>query len=102
VEIWRISVQGQTGQKVSKTPPQPIPGVVAHTCHPSYIGNINRYRQKPKLHPPNKTKRSRGMAQVIERLSSKSKILNSNPSTTKKRLRQQNEQKCSHGALLEE
>jgi hypothetical protein len=42
-EIGRITVQGQPGQKVSKTPFQPTKlGMVAYTCNPSYIGSIGR------------------------------------------------------------
>jgi hypothetical protein len=39
-------IGSQLGQKVSKAPSKPIKkklGVVAHTCHPSYMGNINRW-----------------------------------------------------------
>jgi hypothetical protein len=38
----RIVVQGQLGQKVSKTPSQKTScAMVAHTCNPSYMGVIS-------------------------------------------------------------
>jgi hypothetical protein len=41
--MGRIMVQGQPRQNVSETPSQPIKLVmVVHTCHPSYVGGINR------------------------------------------------------------
>jgi hypothetical protein len=54
VEIRRIGVRGQ---KVSETPSQQMSwGMVAHTCHPSYMGSIGRriavpvqLRQKARL-----------------------------------------------------
>jgi hypothetical protein len=39
VEIGRIKVQGQAGQKVR---PHLKLGMVAHACHPSYMGGIGR------------------------------------------------------------
>jgi hypothetical protein len=41
VEIGRIRVQGQPWQNVPETQTQEL-GVVGCTCHPSYMGSINR------------------------------------------------------------
>jgi hypothetical protein len=39
----RIEVQGQTEQKVSETPISTNkPGMVVHSCNPSYPGGISR------------------------------------------------------------
>jgi hypothetical protein len=38
-------IQGQPRQKVHETPSQPIfkkLGMVAHACHSSYVGSMNR------------------------------------------------------------
>jgi hypothetical protein len=35
-EIGKIMSQGQSGQKVTKTPPQPQPRSVVHICNTSY------------------------------------------------------------------
>jgi hypothetical protein len=65
--------------------------MVAHACHPSYERSLNRrimalgINVRPYL-KSNQSKKSWGMAQVIEHLHSSWKALNSNPSiTTKKR-----------------
>jgi hypothetical protein len=48
VEIRRIEVQSQVGQKVQWTPSSPYistgkkKGVVGHSCHPSYMKHVNR------------------------------------------------------------
>jgi hypothetical protein len=42
-EVRRVEVVGQSGQKVSETPPQQTKlGMVVHTHHPSYVGGVNR------------------------------------------------------------
>jgi hypothetical protein len=43
VEIRRMEIQGQSGQKVSKNPISTNKlGMVVHVCHPSYIESTNR------------------------------------------------------------
>jgi hypothetical protein len=39
-EIMRIMVRGEPRQKVSKTLSQPVLGMVAHYCYPSYTGTV--------------------------------------------------------------
>jgi hypothetical protein len=78
-----------TGQKVCKTPSQPMKnlGEVVHTCHPSYTGGINRRIGPGWLDPIakiTKAKRSGGEFYVIECLFYKHKALILNQSTEKK------------------
>jgi hypothetical protein len=43
VEITRITVLGQSGQKISETSISTNKlGIVAHACHPNYEGRLNR------------------------------------------------------------
>jgi hypothetical protein len=41
-EIRRIMVQGQPGQKVSKTPSHQTSWVIAYACNSSYKGGIGK------------------------------------------------------------
>jgi hypothetical protein len=48
MEIGRIEVLGHHGKKFCETPSQPIfkkQSMVAHICHPSYMGIVNKRMQ---------------------------------------------------------
>jgi hypothetical protein len=93
-EIGRIAVQGQPRQKISKNTPQQIN--MSWSCmtnipamseaegkgsHPSQLGQKMRHYLKNNL----KSKRTRGMAQVVHSLPSKCRDLSLNFSTSKER-----------------
>jgi hypothetical protein len=79
-EIRKIAVQGQPGQKVSKTPSQiNKPSMVTYIYNPSHKGGNRKAHQSPrptqgknmKSYLKNKVKKGRGVAQVVEHLPSK-------------------------------
>jgi hypothetical protein len=87
-KICKIEIEASLGQKVCKTPSQREKNWICWCVPviPVMSGLLSRQLGK-KTRPYLKitrAKRARGMAQVIERLPSKSKGLSSNSSTTKR------------------
>jgi hypothetical protein len=76
------------GKKVHKTPSEPIAGAGVHTSHLRYLGSINRgitVQASPGIKQDTiskitDTKKAGGVAQVVDYLLSKIKVLNSTPS----------------------
>jgi hypothetical protein len=97
VEVRKITVPGQPGVKIQETPISTNKklGMVAHACHPSYLGSKNRRLEiqaslgikvgSYSNNNNNKKKRAWDMAQVIECLLSKCKTLSSNLHIKKKK-----------------
>jgi hypothetical protein len=88
-EIRRTLCGDQPRQKVHKTPISANKklGMVAHGCHPKFMGSISRIvcspgqpGHKARPYSKNKAQRAMGVAQVIEPLSSKLKAFSSNHS----------------------
>jgi hypothetical protein len=93
-DFGRIAFESSPGKRFMRFPSQWKKlglGVVAYTCHPGYgekpkIGGLQCRLAwtKSKTSKITRTKRTGGVAQVLEHLPKKCEALSSNPNTTKK------------------
>jgi hypothetical protein len=105
VEIKRVTVPSQPGQKVYKIPSQRMIGYSCVCLSPQLYreAQIRGLQSRPAqtyskilLQKINNAKRTGWVAQVVEHLPSKHKALSSTPSTTKKKKRR----RVIHGLFL--